>query len=66
MTLNMPNTEDIKVAVMYLDKTGNNHKGALINPGQIQALKQQSRIIQIRLRLNYDGGSIPRQGNSLL
>ena len=45
----MPNTEDIKVAVMYLDKTGNNHKGALINPGQIQVLSNNQGLFKLDL-----------------
>ena len=49
ITLNMPNTEDIKLGVMYLDKTGNNHKGALINPGQIQALSNNQGLFKLDL-----------------
>ena len=49
ITLNMPNTEDIKVAVMYLDKTGDNHKGALINPGQIQVLSNNQGLFKLDL-----------------
>ena len=49
ITLNIPNTEDIKVAVMYLDKTGNNHKGALINPAQIQALTNNQGLFKLDL-----------------
>jgi hypothetical protein len=34
---------------MYLDKTGNNHKGALINPGQIQALSNNQGLFKLDL-----------------
>ena len=49
ITLNIPNTQDIKVAVMYLDKIGNNHKGALINPAQIQTLNNNQGLFKLDL-----------------
>src|SRR5215207_1483431 len=49
ITLNIPNTKEIKLAVMYLDKTGNNHKGALINPVQIQALSNNQGLFKLDL-----------------
>ncbi|MGH9981407.1 MAG: hypothetical protein ACRD6U_07630, partial [Nitrososphaeraceae archaeon] len=61
ITLNMPNTEDIKIAVMYLDKTGNNHKGALINPKQIQALSNNQGLFKLDLD-QFMMGKDPKTG----
>ena len=49
ITLNMPNTQDIKIAALYLDKIGNNHKGILINPGQIQTLIFNQGLFKLSL-----------------
>ncbi|HEX5979085.1 MAG TPA: hypothetical protein VFY68_17515, partial [Nitrososphaeraceae archaeon] len=49
ITLNYPYTQDIKVAVMHLDITGNNHKSALIDPGQIQTLTNNQGLFKLDL-----------------
>jgi hypothetical protein len=32
VTLNRPNTESIKLALLFIDKSGNNHGGILVDP----------------------------------
>ncbi|HEX5187115.1 MAG TPA: hypothetical protein VFV86_09520 [Nitrososphaeraceae archaeon] len=49
ITLNIPYTSDIKVAVMYLDKTGNNHQTALIDPTPIQMLSNGQGLFKLDL-----------------
>src|ERR671914_527794 len=49
VTLNMPNTQNIKLAVMYIDKNGNNHAGTLINPVKIQNISTNQGLFTIDL-----------------
>ena len=49
VTLNMPNTQNIKLAVMYIDKKGNNHAGTLINPLKIQNISTKQGLFTIDL-----------------
>jgi hypothetical protein len=49
VTLNMPNTQNIKLAVMYIDKKGNNHAGTLINPAKIQNISTKQGLFTIDL-----------------
>jgi len=45
----MPNTQNIKLAVMYIDKIGNNHAGTLINPVKIQNINANQGLFTIDL-----------------
>jgi hypothetical protein len=45
----MPNTQNIKLAVMYIDKKGNNHAGTLINPAKIQNISTKQGLFTIDL-----------------
>ena len=49
LTFNMPNTQNIKLAVMYIDKIGNNHAGTLINPVKIQNINANQGLFTIDL-----------------
>jgi hypothetical protein len=49
VTFNTANTQAIKLAVIYIDKKGNNHAGTLINPVKIQNLQQNQALFTIKL-----------------
>ncbi len=55
VTLNMPNTKNIKLAVMYIDKSGNKHNGALINPVKVQNLNNNQGLYKIDLDQTIKG-----------
>ena len=66
VTLNMPNTQNIKLAVMYIDKKGNNHAGTLINPSKIQDINKKQGLFTIGLDEKMKGiNPITKQTNTL-
>ena len=66
VTLNMPNTQNIKLAVMYIDKKGNNHAGTLINPAKIQDINKKQGLFTIGLDEKMKGiNPITKQTNTL-
>jgi hypothetical protein len=66
VTLNMPNTQNIKLAVMYIDKKGNNHAGTLINPLKIQDINKKQGLFTIGLDEKMKGiNPITKQTNTL-
>ena len=50
---------------MYIDKSGNNHNGALINPGKIQNLNNNQGLYKLDLNQTMKGTN-PKTGKSLL
>ena len=45
----MPNTQNIKLAAVYIDKKDNNHAGTLINPSKIQDINKKQGLFTIEL-----------------
>ena len=50
----MPDTPNIKLAVLHMDRTGNNNVGILVNPIKIQNINTNQALYTIELRLRYD------------
>ena len=50
VTLNMPNTGSIKLALLFIDNVGNNDAGVLVKPLKIQDLSTESGIIFCGIR----------------
>jgi len=46
----MPNTGSIKLALLFIDKVGNNDAGVLVKQLKIQDLNTKSSLIQSRTR----------------
>ena len=55
VTLNMPNTGSIKLALLFIDKAGNNDAGVLIKPVKIQDLSTNQALFTIELDGNMNG-----------
>ena len=55
VTLNILNNLNIKLAVMYLDKDGNNHASALINLKKIQNINNNQGLFKIELDQQMQG-----------
>ena len=49
VTLNIPNNPNLKLAVVYIDKNGNNHAGTLINPVKIQTISKNQGLFTVEL-----------------
>ncbi|MFB5600821.1 MAG: hypothetical protein ACE5SW_11425 [Nitrososphaeraceae archaeon] len=47
--MKLPDTPDIKLVVMHIDKTGNNHAGTLINTTKIQTINNNQALYTIQL-----------------
>ena len=47
VTFNMPNTKNIKLAAIYIDKKGNDHAGTLVDPIKIQNLNNIKDYTQL-------------------
>ena len=45
----MPNTQIIELAVIHIDKKGNNHEGTLITPVKIQNINKNQGLFTIEL-----------------
>jgi hypothetical protein len=45
----MPNTQNIKLAVLHMDKTGYNNVGILVNPIKIQGINTNQGLYTIEL-----------------
>lgn len=55
VTLNILNNPNIKLAVMYLDKNGNNHASTLINLKKIQNINNNQGLFRIELDEQMQG-----------
>jgi|GEM_PF-1781674 len=55
VTFNIPNTPNIKLAVIYIDKKNNNHEGTLINPVKIQNVQKNQGLFTIDLDKKMTG-----------
>jgi hypothetical protein len=51
----MPNTQNVKLAVLYMDKTGNKYAGLLVNPLKIQTVSKNQGLFTIELDDNMRG-----------
>ena len=49
VTLNIPNTESIKLALLFIDKSGNNHGGILVNPVKVQNINSNQALFTVEL-----------------
>jgi hypothetical protein len=49
VTLNMPNTDNIKLAVLSVDKNSNNKQGVLITPIKIQNINSNQALFTVEL-----------------
>ncbi|HZL24664.1 MAG TPA: hypothetical protein VFC05_15175, partial [Nitrososphaeraceae archaeon] len=66
VTFNMPNTQNIKLAAIYIDKNGNNHAGTLIDPVKIQNLNNKQGLYTTELDDKMKGISpVTGKGNTL-
>ena len=66
VTFNIPNTPNIKLAAIYIDKNGNNHAGTLIDPMKIQNLNNRQGLYTTDLDDKMKGISpVTGQGNTL-
>ena len=45
----MPDTQNIKLAALFMDKTGKNNYGILINPTKIQKISSNQALFTIQL-----------------
>ena len=45
----MPDTRNIKLAVLHIDRTGNNNVGTLVNPIKIQDISTKQALYTIEL-----------------
>jgi hypothetical protein len=62
----MPNTQNIKLAAIYIDKNGNDHAGTLIDPVKIQNLNNRQGLYTTDLDDKMKGISpVTGQGNTL-
>jgi hypothetical protein len=64
ITLNIPETPMIKLAIMYIDYNGNNHAGSLITPAKIQSIGKNQGLFVIELDKNMKGTN-PITGQSI-
>ena len=55
ITLNIPESPALKLAVMHIDYNGNNHEGALITPAKIQSINGGQGLYAIELDKNMKG-----------
>ncbi len=55
VTLNMPNTGSIKLALLFIDNVGNNDAGVLIKPLKIQDLSTNQALFIVELDSNMNG-----------
>jgi len=55
VTLNMPNTQCIKLALLFIDKSGNNHGGVLVNPLKIQNINNNQGLFTVELDEEMQG-----------
>ena len=63
VTLNIPDTQNIKLAALYMDKTSSNNYGILINPTKIQKISTNQALFTIQLDGEMTGKS-PINGKS--
>jgi len=55
VTLNMPNTGSIKLALLFIDNAGNNNAGVLVKPLKIQDLNTNQALFTVELDSNMNG-----------
>ena len=55
VTLNMPNTGSIKLALLFIDNVGNNNAGVLVKPLKIQDLSTNQALFSVELDGNMNG-----------
>ena len=63
VTLNIPNTQNIKLAVLSVDKNSNNKQGVLITPIKIQNLNNNQALFTVELDSKMTGEN-PINGKS--
>ena len=49
VTLNIPNTESIKLALLFIDKSGNNHGGILVDIVKVQNINSNQALFTVEL-----------------
>ncbi len=57
ITLNIPDTQNIKLAALFMDKTSKNNYGILINPTMIQKISSNQALFTIELDGEMTGKS---------
>ena len=63
MTLNIPNTDNIKLALLFIDQIGNNDAGVIVQPVKIQDLSTNQALFSLDLDDNINGVN-PKTGQS--
>ena len=59
--MNIPNTDSIKLALLFIDKSGNNHGGVLIDPVKVQNINNNQGLFTVELDEEM-GGINPATG----
>ena len=57
VTFNIPNTKNIKLAAIYIDKKGTDHSGTLVDPMKIQNINKYQGLYTIELDNKMKGTS---------
>jgi hypothetical protein len=57
VTLNIPDTKNIKLAALFMDKASSNNYGILINPTKIQKISSNQALFTIQLDGEMTGKS---------
>lgn len=66
VTLNIPDTQNIKLAAVYIDKKNNNHAATLLNPLKIQDINKKQGLFTIELDDKMKGiNPITKQSTTL-
>jgi hypothetical protein len=55
ITMNMPESPDLKMAVIYIDNNNDNHAGTLISPQKIQSIDKDNGLFSIELDKKMKG-----------
>lgn len=54
-TLHLPNTQDLQIAMIHLDKKDGNHEAALVNMQKIQSLNRGSTLFVVNFNDQFQG-----------
>ncbi|HET7643722.1 MAG TPA: hypothetical protein VFK40_09460, partial [Nitrososphaeraceae archaeon] len=66
ITLNIPESPALKLAVLHIDYNGNSHGGALITPAKIQSINDGQGLYAIELDKNMKGIDPVTGGSTIL
>jgi hypothetical protein len=55
ITLNIPETTNLKLVAMYIDYSNNSHAGTIITPSKIQSIDKNHGLFTIKLDKTMEG-----------